>query len=99
MIFRLNEQLLALYLVSEMIWIGSFAWVHTSIDIFLFRGTMTLKDLQLLGGAKEEQHLHSLQKTIQFDQAANIQFTSVSQTSNFVDDHHQSQVNISQILL
>ena len=57
---------------------------------------MTLKDLQLLGGAKEEHHLHSLQKTIQFDQAANIQFTSVSQTSNFVDDH-QSQVNISKI--
>lgn len=49
----------------------------------LKRGTLTYKDLLNCGNAESDQLLGATEKSVQFDDPVNIQFTSVSKVSSF----------------
>lgn len=49
---------------------------------FIYRGTINFKDILEAGSNKERTEIQNLQNKLQFDEPINIQFTSVSYTTN-----------------
>jgi len=55
-----------------------------TIFLWFTRGTWRFEDIFQMGGPKEINYIHSIQRKIQFDEPANIQFTSVYGNSIFL---------------
>lgn len=51
--------------------------IFLCLFLFMCSGTFSFNEVMNLGGQSEKQDLDSIQRTLQFDDAINIQFTSV----------------------